>query len=284
MKCDLPIELLSGYLDGELDPQQARMVEEHLKACRVCRMQIEELRQLDGLVRTAEVEEPTREFIFNMNRRVIDRLKKRRRFSFFRFAPVLVPVAVAALVLIVLVRSPERTTLVDTDDLVRFADSESRGKEVVAETPPEEKDRTYMKTMTDREPVAVMKEEPAAEFTAEGVPTARPPEPVMKKAAAPRSEREAEISEDAAMPDIEGLFYQYDLPEGQVVRAIVDTTGRVVRVATGNTIVPQRDSVLENRLQGQQLAPDRFKGTRARVYLDFINQPAEEETTETCTE
>jgi anti-sigma factor RsiW len=67
MKCDLSIELLSGYLDGELDKKQKAEIEKHLKECEVCRKELEELRQLDEHVRIAEVEEPSREFIFNIN-------------------------------------------------------------------------------------------------------------------------------------------------------------------------------------------------------------------------
>ncbi len=285
MKCDLPIELLSGYLDGELDSEQTRMVEEHLKACKVCRKELEDLKKLDGYIRSVEVEEPSREFLFAVNRRVIDRIRKKRRVSFFRFAPVLVPVAVAALVLIVLVRSPEPTQFVDIDHLVYFGEPETRYAETTVEVPAAD-DRSIPAEKSaerGRAPV-VMKDEATEELTAAGAPAPSAPEPVMKKAAgASEYRREAEISEDADMTDIEGLFYQYELPKGQVVRAIVDTTGRVVKVATGNTIIPERDTVLENRLQGQQLAPDRFKGKRVQFYLDFINEDAEE-TSEPCTE
>ncbi len=285
MKCDLPIELLSGYLDGELDSEQTRMVEEHLKACKVCRKELEDLKQLDGYVRSVEVEEPSREFLFTVNRRVIDRIKKKRRVSFFRFAPVLVPVAVAALVLIVLVRSPEPTQFVDIDHLVYFAEPETRYTETTAEVPAvDDRSMPAEKSAERGRAPVVMKDEAIEDLTAAGAPAPRAPEPVMKKAAvASESRREAEISEDADMTDIEGLFYQYELPKGQVVRAIVDTTGRVLKVATGNTIIPERDTVLENRLQGQQLAPDRFKGKRVQYYLDFINE-APEETSEPCTE
>jgi hypothetical protein len=287
MKCDLPIELLSGYLDEELDTEQTRMVEEHLKACKVCRKELDDLRQLDGHVRSVEVEEPSREFLFTMNRRVIDRIKKRRRVSFFRFAPVLVPVAVAALVLIVLVRVPEQTQFVDIDHLVYFVEPEARYRETPVEYDSDTRSVPMEETeaVRDKASIRTMKDEAADEFTAAGAPAATAPEPVMKKAAnASESRQEAEVFEDADIADIEGLFYQYKLPKDQVIRAIVDTTGRVVRVATGNTIIPERDTVLENRLQGQQLAPDRFKGKRVQFYLDFINESAEQETTGQCTE
>jgi len=289
MKCDLPIELLSSYLDGELDREQTRMVEEHLKACKVCRNELEELKQLDGYVRTVEVEEPSREFIFTMNRRVIDSIKKRQRVSFFRFAPVLVPVAVAALVLIVLIRIPERTQFVDIDHLVRFTETETRHEDTTVKPPVDERMVVAEKAAPERDkgPVRTMKDGGVEEYTAAGAPAASPPEPVMKKAAVSQTRREAEVfevSEDADIADIEGLLNQYAVPKGQVVRAIVDTTGRVIKVATGNTIIPERDTVLENRLEGQQLARDRFKGKRVQYYLDFINEAAEEETTGQCTE
>lgn len=286
MKCDLPRELLSGYLDGELDQEQTRMVEEHLKVCKVCRNELEELKQLDGYVRKVEVEEPSREFLFTVNRRVVDRIKKRRRVSFFRFAPVLVPVAVAALVLIVLVRSPEQTQFVDIDHMVHVIEPETRYEKTTVELSAADDRSMPVEKSAERIPApVVMKGEATEEITVGGAPAASAPEPVMKKAAvASETRRETAFSEDADIVEMEGLLEAYQLPKGQVVRAIVDTTGRVVKVATGNTIIPVRDTVLENRLQGQQLAPDRFKGKRAQLYIDFINETAEEETTEQCTE
>ena len=71
MKCDLSIELLNGYLDGELDKKQKAEIEKHLKECEVCRKELEELRKLDENIRTAEIEETSREFIFNINHRVL---------------------------------------------------------------------------------------------------------------------------------------------------------------------------------------------------------------------
>ena len=85
MKCDLSIELLNGYLDGELDKEHKAEIEKHLKECEVCRKELEELRQLDEHVRTVEIEEPSREFIFNINRRVLEKVKKKSRFRFFDY-------------------------------------------------------------------------------------------------------------------------------------------------------------------------------------------------------
>jgi hypothetical protein len=62
------------------------------------------------------------------------------------------------------------------------------------------------------------------------------------------------------------------LPEDKIVRAIVDSTGKVVKVATGNTIVPERDTVLESQLQGQQLTAPTVAGRRTRLYVDFTHR------------
>ncbi|HEX7319511.1 MAG TPA: anti-sigma factor, partial [bacterium] len=118
MKCDFPHELLSGYLDGELDGKNKALVEDHLKSCSSCQQFLEALKKQDSLVRSREIEEPSREFVFSLNRRVMDQVMKKPRFSFWRYMPVLVPTAVAALVLVVVFNSQHETRYVTTDDQI----------------------------------------------------------------------------------------------------------------------------------------------------------------------
>jgi hypothetical protein len=117
-----------------------------------------------------------------------------------------------------------------------------------------------------------------------------PGAPVVSKSKAYRAVEE-EISGGAS----DGLYERVDadeylktmsleqiaIPDDRVVRAIIDTDGVVVKVATGNTMLPERDTMLENRLQGQQLKPATVSGKKAQIYVDFTQT---EETTDCTTE
>jgi len=275
MKCDLPIELLSGYLDKELSEEELIRVEKHLAQCLACRQEFEELKKLDEHLRKAAVEEPSREFVFNLNRQIMEKIRKKARVSIFKFAPIFVPVAVAVLALIILVNLPEASKPVGLDHQVFYGDVKTRG-EMTLELP---------KVSSGREAEAkkgyVMKDKEVA---------SEPSAPVAAKSKAYRAVDE-EISGGAG----EGLYERVDaddylktasfeqlaIPDDRVVRAIIDTDGIVVKVATGNTMIPERDTMLENRLQGQQLKPATVSGKKAQIYVDFTQT---KETTDCTTE
>ena len=116
MNCELPIELLSAYLDGELSEQEKTRVEEHLKDCTACRAQLTTLQEIDEGIRDGLYEEPSREFSFGLRRRVMDKIKPAPRRSLFRFAPIFAPVAAAILILVVLIEiSPSKRVVSITD-------------------------------------------------------------------------------------------------------------------------------------------------------------------------
>jgi hypothetical protein len=298
MKCDLPVELLSAYLDGELDREHTNMVEEHLKACAICRKELETLRQLDTHVRNMHIEEPSRDFVFTMNRRVMDRIQRRRKFPWFRLSPVLVPVAVAALIVIVLMRSSEPVRLVSLDDRVLY--------EV------KEKD-TYFKTaipetggsstvVRDKE---VVSDGESEEYSADAVVSKKAEVPVVTKSGREINEEKTAVTAPPPVPEytekkstetswkggvetVSGMATEDEVVQQivneelqarneQVVRAIIDTNGRIVNVALGNTIMPEYDSLLEDRLKGKQLTPATVKGRRMQIYVDFTQEePAAE--------
>ena len=64
---------------------------------------------------------------------------------------------------------------------------------------------------------------------------------------------------------------------GQVVRAIIDTTGTIIKVATGNTLIPEKDTVLEKELAGQQLSPPTIEGKKKQVYFELATHEEEDE-------
>lgn len=250
MKCDLPRELLSGYLDGELDRAQKEEVEQHLRECEKCRNELMELERLDQQVRTLEVEEPSREFFFQLNRRIMQQVKKKPKSELFRLSPILVPVAAAALVLIILFNIQQPMRLVSLDDRVLYAKVETK-KDLDMRIP---KLGIVEETTEEKEPMAEKKARyTAAPAKREAVIAAEPP---------------ARHDEAIGVLSVEAL----QIPADKVVRAIVDSTGKIVKVATGNTIIPERDTMLENRLQGQQVSPPTVAGRRALLYIDFTRK------------
>jgi hypothetical protein len=250
MKCDLPRELLSGYLDGELDREQKAEVEKHLRECERCRNELEELKQLDQQVRTLAIEEPSREFFFQLNRRIMQKVKKKPRSSLFRFSPILVPVAAAALVLIVLLNIQQPMRLVSLDDRILYAEVETK-KDLDLQIP---ELGVVEETLEEKK---VMAEGKARYSTA-----------TAKREAVIEAEPPAMQDEAVGVLSVEAL----QIPMDKVVRAIVDSTGKIVKVATGNTIIPEKDTMLENRLQGQQLSPPTVAGRRAQLYVDFTQK------------
>jgi anti-sigma factor RsiW len=279
MKCDLDIALLSGYLDKELSKEQLARVEAHLKQCAACRKELEELKQLDAHLRASKVEEPSREFVFNLNRQVMGKINKKRRGPLFRFAPIFVPAAVAVLILFIMVYMPGSGKPVGLDHQVSYSDISSR-EEVTLGLPEVSKGRH--EAMPEKG--YIMKD---AEIGAE--PSA--PAPLIAKSKAYRAAEEEisggatdDICEKAPAEEYwqNAKLEQIAIPDDRVVRAIIDTDGVVVKVATGNTIIPERDTMLENCLQGQQLIkPATVSGKKSQVYVDFTQV---KETTDCTTE
>jgi hypothetical protein len=294
MKCDFPHELLSGYLDGELDGKNKALVEDHLRSCPSCQQVLEALKKQDSLVRSREIEEPSREFVFSLNRRVMDQVIKKSRFSIWRYMPVLVPAAVAALVLIVVFNSRPETRYVTTDDLILLPVVSTLGYH----------DESGLKTGSDRSVVAdkkpaAAKKEKAAEL--KGVVTMSPPpapsqgsgevaKEIEDVELGPLVASESRKDVDAGKVDeVETMtagaggqgapaaVAQLEVPKNQVVRAIVDSTGKIIKVATGNTIVPEEDTMLEKQLEGQQMAPPTVRGRRTQMYVDLSEPKADAE-------
>ena len=255
MKCDLPIELLSAYLDAELSEPEKTRVEEHLKDCAACREQLSALRSIDDGVRDDLFEEPSPEFIFGLKRRVMDKIKPAPRRSLFRFAPIFAPVAAAILILVVLIDiSPSKRIIGMTDRIA------------------------YMKVVA-RQQVQVSIPEPEIS-----------PAPAAAKRMAKAVEKAASTQESEEIPAAAGIAEtrdeMADIDESmeiaparaQVVRAIIDTTGTIIKVATGNTLMPEKDTVLEKEFAGQQLAPPTIEGKKKQVYFELATTEEREET------
>jgi anti-sigma factor RsiW len=57
-KCEIFKGLLVGLLDGELTPDEARRINEHLIRCDACRKEYEELRETTGKLAAISFQEP----------------------------------------------------------------------------------------------------------------------------------------------------------------------------------------------------------------------------------
>jgi len=244
-------------------------VKKHLAQCDVCRKELEELKILDEHLRSAAIEEPSREFIFNLNRQVMEKIRKRSRFSIFRFSPIFIPVAVAVLVLIVLVNIPESSKPVDLDHRILYSESELR-KDIDVKQP----EVSTARKMPVGKGIAVKKDKSVVAPSAPIVSESKSYRAAEQEVAGGVYDR---IEADEFMKT--GSLEQIEIPDDRVVRAIIDTHGVVVRVATGNTIIPERDTMLENRLQGQQLKPATVSGKKAQIYVDLTRMKEAKECT-----
>jgi hypothetical protein len=256
MKCDLPFELLSAYLDGELSEQERARVEMHLKDCAACREHLSTLQRIDEEVRDGLFEEPSREFTFGLKRRVVDKIKPAPRRSLFRFAPIFAPVAAAILILVVLIDiSPSRRIVSMTDRIAyqkiaaRQQIQVSMPKPEITQAPAPAAAKRMAKAAEKMEPIEEFEESPAAGAVAET-----------------RDE----------MADIDAAVMVAP-SRAQVVRAIIDTTGTIIKVATGKTLIPEKDTILEKELAGQQLSPPTIEGKRKQVYFELATHEEEDE-------
>lgn len=264
MKCTLPVEFLSAYLDRELDDKERKQVEEHLKVCAYCREELKALHRVDDYVRAYEVKGPSREFIFNVNRKVMEQIAKKRRFSGFKLFPFLTPVAVAVLILIVLFNVQQPPRLIDLND--RITDYKLEKKESFIKDRDKESSSLAQKT----QPTAEISEAPRAPAPAE-VRAASAGITTESKQSWGREEFSTRIIEDEAIistPSVDSL----DIPAGKIVRAIVDTNGNIVKVATGNTLKPESDTLLERHLKGQQIKRPMVVGKKQQLYLDLTRR------------
>jgi hypothetical protein len=289
MRCDFSIELLNAYLDNELDEKQKLFVEGHLKDCPACRAELEELKGCDRLLKQREIEEPSNKFLLGFENRIIAAVAKKTRTPLiWRISPILVPVASAALItFFVLVNREKTQPIVGLDERVPgIGYVTERKDESIKKAEPVEKMRQVTKGW-DLKEVSGKKAEAASEERAPATiskSATTPPAPVggittvPGAAAAPRpistESRDEELLTDDGLARSQAKMAELNIPKNKVVRAIVDSTGRVVRVVTGNTIQPEEDKLLEQQLEGQQLAPRSSTAgqTQNLLYLDLTQQ------------
>lgn len=247
-KCNIPIELLSAYIDNELNAEEQKNIEEHLKSCSICGKIVEEFKEIDSRIREMEVEEPSQEFIFNLKRNVMERIGKRKKWLFWRYTPVLVPVAVAVFVIII-ARSEILSAPVGMKNRVAYIQSsEEIGEE--AELMDVVLPESYTPVVSKpRAQIQQVKSEPS----------------YAKKTDIDKATKE-EIATSASAPD---LIQESEIEDGVVIRAIIDSTGRVINVAKGKSLLPEEDTTVSQLLKGKKLSPPKIQGKPTQMFVEF---------------
>ena len=85
MKCEETAELMSEHLDGRLDQDQERLLQEHLAGCPQCREDFAALKETVELVRSIPAVEPPSDLLADVRRRLETR--KRRTLWYFLNTP-----------------------------------------------------------------------------------------------------------------------------------------------------------------------------------------------------
>ncbi len=98
-----PGERLSEWLDGRLDDAAAEAVARHLEDCARCRVEVEDLRAVRTLLRTAETPPARETFWAHVEGRIADERAQMQRRRWFR---LIIPSAVAALAAAALALAP----------------------------------------------------------------------------------------------------------------------------------------------------------------------------------
>ena len=241
MKCELPEELLTGYLDNELNEEERIKVEKHLSRCRKCRYELETLKKVDTYVKMATIEAPSQNFVSALNEHIIKRIRKKRRHLSFRLFPILAPAFVGLLLIIILLNTTQQKRVAGLNDLIPYPATKTlRGGR-------EESVKPQM-------PVLYLPSAPALARVTE------------RKTAVTQTEADNLEKESRAI-----LF-----SENKVVRAIIDSTGTIIKVATGRGRQPEKDTMLEHRFQGKKISPPFIAGKKTQVYIEFAPRKGEE--------
>ncbi|MGQ9465093.1 MAG: zf-HC2 domain-containing protein [bacterium] len=249
ISCDLPIELLSAYIDNELNEIEKQKVEKHLKHCSHCVKVIDEFKTLDMGLREIEIEEPSKEFVFNLQKNVMEGIRKKRSSAFGKFVPILVPVAVVAILVIIISGYENITSPIGIKNMVD-----------IVSVPTEKLEQA------DKIDVVIPKP-----YITSTIPKQLPAAPRMARERTPAAGKDVDLAykeTEATASAIEEMTSKKITPV--IIRAVIDSTGKVLNVATGNTIEPQEDTFLLRMLKGRQVTPPTIRGKPAQMVVEFI--------------
>ncbi|MEO0160723.1 MAG: anti-sigma factor [candidate division WOR-3 bacterium] len=231
--CNMPLELLSAYLDNELSGREKEQVADHLNTCPHCRRWVEECKKIEDTIREAEIQEPSTDFMYQLKNKVLSEVGKKKRVALWRYLSILAPVA--AVLLIIILKEPKQVKpVVGMEYQVAYTEI----KEEKAESPmPLSKTRRSTKQNLSS-PIAPV----ATEIQTKKTP-----------------EWNLEVS-PAEVGMIAGK---------EIIRAMVDSTGRVVNVARGKSLSPEEDTTLLRLLKGKKIASPRLQGRPSQVFIEI---------------
>ncbi len=242
--CGISVELLSAFIDNELDEQESARIKEHLKFCVSCQKIVEQFKELDDQIRQMELEEPSREFIFNLKKDVLEKIGKKPKFVLWKFFPILIP-AVVTVFIFIIIRSEGLETPVGINNRIPYVYSEEQ-------TIKDEKIDISLPATT---PIAKLK--PKTEIHLD------------KKVKVPTPATAARQAED-----LESRVYAAEssvpvISEPDVIRAIVDSTGKIINVAKGKSLTPEEDTIISRILKGKRLSPPKIQGRPTQMFVEF---------------
>ena len=90
MSCEEMRPLITGYIDGELSPDQRAKLEEHLADCEDCRREMEQMTRLTEELAKMEFREPTDDELERYWRCIYNRLERRVAWILFSVGAVAV--------------------------------------------------------------------------------------------------------------------------------------------------------------------------------------------------
>lgn len=108
MNCNEVKELISEYIDKQLDSKMNAEFEEHIRTCEDCRKELNEMKSMLDLLKDLPSEELPKDFKINLHNRLLEeqaKQKKKMKFNIFanRYARVCTSIA-AGIALIILLR------------------------------------------------------------------------------------------------------------------------------------------------------------------------------------
>ena len=103
MKCERVEELLIDYLQGEIEPSENRLVENHLQKCHNCSAKFSEFKEIRGAFQSEILPRPSQKVLETLTIKAKQDLSK-EKISFWKkwfYSPVLIPTLTTALALMI---------------------------------------------------------------------------------------------------------------------------------------------------------------------------------------
>jgi len=103
MKCERVEELLIDYLEGEIEPAENRLVENHLQKCHSCSAKFSEFKEIRGAFQSEILPQPSQKVLETLTIKAKQDLSK-EKISFWKkwfYSPVLIPTLTTALALMI---------------------------------------------------------------------------------------------------------------------------------------------------------------------------------------